>query len=143
MDQKTIVLYLHMKGMGLDVIHGDLVRTLGKEAVAYSTVTKYIQNARFAPKTEVVTPEPAEGRYNPVDEAIFAALGEYLFSSVRELSRLTCFSRSTAHRHFTQSLCVAVRYLRWVSHFVTAEPKRIWVDLALGLLRVLAGHVTH
>jgi hypothetical protein len=31
MDQKTIVLYLHMKRMELDVFHEDLVLTLGKE----------------------------------------------------------------------------------------------------------------
>jgi hypothetical protein len=35
MEQKPIVLYLRMKGMALDVIHDDLVRTLGKDAVAY------------------------------------------------------------------------------------------------------------
>jgi hypothetical protein len=40
MDQKPIVLYLRMKGMTLDTIHDDLVRTLGKDAVVYSTVTK-------------------------------------------------------------------------------------------------------
>jgi hypothetical protein len=34
MDQKPIVLYLWMKGMALDAIHDDLVRTLGKDAVA-------------------------------------------------------------------------------------------------------------
>jgi hypothetical protein len=34
-------LSLHMKGMGLDAIHENLVPTLRKEAVAYSTVTKY------------------------------------------------------------------------------------------------------
>jgi hypothetical protein len=41
MDQKPIVLYLPMKGMTLDVIYDDLVFMLGKDAVAYSTVTKY------------------------------------------------------------------------------------------------------
>jgi hypothetical protein len=34
MGQKSIVLYLRMKGMALDAIHDDLVRTLGKDAVA-------------------------------------------------------------------------------------------------------------
>jgi hypothetical protein len=36
MDQKPIVLYLRMKGVALDAIHDDLVRTLGKGAVVYS-----------------------------------------------------------------------------------------------------------
>jgi hypothetical protein len=45
MDQKPIVLYLPMKGMALDAIHDDLVRMHGKDAVAYSTVTKYARSA--------------------------------------------------------------------------------------------------
>jgi hypothetical protein len=36
-----------MKGTVLDAIHDDLVRTLGKDAVAYSTVTKYARSAQF------------------------------------------------------------------------------------------------
>jgi hypothetical protein len=52
MHQKRIVLYLHMKEIGLTVIHEDLVHTLGKEGVAYSTLGKHVRNARFARKTE-------------------------------------------------------------------------------------------
>jgi hypothetical protein len=40
MDQKAIVLYLHMGGMPLDAIHEDLMRVLGKNGVAQSIVTK-------------------------------------------------------------------------------------------------------
>jgi hypothetical protein len=48
MDQKPIFLYLWMKGMAVDAIHDDLVRTLGKDAVTYSTVTKYTRSAQFS-----------------------------------------------------------------------------------------------
>jgi hypothetical protein len=41
MGQKPIVLDLRMKGMAFDAIHDDLVCMLGKDAVVYSTVTKY------------------------------------------------------------------------------------------------------
>jgi hypothetical protein len=40
MDQKVIVLYLHMRGMLLDATHEDLMRVLGENPVAYSMVTK-------------------------------------------------------------------------------------------------------
>jgi hypothetical protein len=36
MDQKAIVLYLHVRGMWLDAIHEDLMRVLGENVVAYS-----------------------------------------------------------------------------------------------------------
>jgi hypothetical protein len=53
MDQKPIVLYLRMKGMALDAIHNDLVRTLGKDAVAFSTVTKYARSTQFSGRKEI------------------------------------------------------------------------------------------
>jgi hypothetical protein len=52
MDQKEIVLYLHMKGMSLDAIHDDVmrVRVLRENAVAYSTVTQYVHTEKFPPR---------------------------------------------------------------------------------------------
>jgi hypothetical protein len=123
MDQKPIVLYLPMKGMTLDAIHDDLIRTLGKDAVAYSTVTKYARSAQFSGRKEVTSPEAPDVERSSIDEAIFTALAEFpfpflfLFSSVRELSRRICLPRSTVHRHLTQSLRFTVQHLRWVPHF--------------------------
>jgi hypothetical protein len=57
MDQKPIVLYLRMKGMTLDAIHDDLVHTLGKDAVAYSMVTKYARSAQFSGRKESTSPK--------------------------------------------------------------------------------------
>jgi hypothetical protein len=110
MDQKSIVPYLQMKEMALDAIHDDLVRTLGKDAVVYSTVTKYARRAQFSGRKEAIPPEAPDVELSPVDEAILTALAEFpfLFSSVRELSRRICLPRSTVHqhrhRHLTQSL---------------------------------------
>jgi hypothetical protein len=58
MDQKTIVLDLGMKGMSLDAIHEDLVRTLGTDAVTYPTVTKYARSAKFSPKKDQPSSNP-------------------------------------------------------------------------------------
>jgi hypothetical protein len=127
MDQKPIVLYLRMKGMALDAIHDGFVRTLGKDVVAYSTVTKYAHSAQFSGRKEVTSPEAPDVERSTVDEAILTALAEFPFSSVRELSRRICLPRSTVHRHLTQSLLFTVRHLRWVPHFFTAEQKQIRV----------------
>jgi hypothetical protein len=50
-----------MKGIKLNVIREDLVPTLGQEAVTSFSVTKYVQDAQFAPKIETVSPDPTEG----------------------------------------------------------------------------------
>jgi hypothetical protein len=87
-----------MKGMALDAIHDDLVRTLGKDAVAYSMVTKYARSVQFSGRKEATPPEAPDVEHSPVDEAILTALAEFPFSSVRELLRRICLPRSTVHR---------------------------------------------
>jgi hypothetical protein len=114
MDQKPIVLYLRMKRMDLDAIHDDLVRTIGKGAVAYSTVTNYARRAQFSGRKEATVPEAPDGELSPVDESILMVLAEFPFPSVRELSWRVCLPRSAVHRHRrpTQSFCFTVRHLR-------------------------------
>jgi hypothetical protein len=142
MDQKPIFLYLRMKGMVLGAIHDDLVRTLGKNAVAYSRVTEYTRSAQFSGRKEATPPEAPDVERSPVDEAILTDLAEFPFpfSSVRGLSRRVCFPRSAVHwhRHLTQSL----RFTSRCDIFdgpplLTAEQKQIRVQMAIELLQVL------
>jgi hypothetical protein len=86
MDQKAIVLYLHMKGMVLDAIHHHLVETLGEKAVAYSTVTKYAHSSRFTLDKDTAQPKPMNIGLNAVDQAILTALADYPFLSGWKLS---------------------------------------------------------
>jgi hypothetical protein len=97
-----------MKGMALalNVIHDDLVCTLWKDVVAYSTVTKYTCSAQFSSRNEAIPGEVPDVECSPVDEAILTTLAEFPFpfpfrfpfSSVRELSWMIYLPRSTVHR---------------------------------------------
>jgi hypothetical protein len=127
MDQNPIVLYLRMKEMTLDAIHDIHVHTLRKDAVVYSTVTKYARSDQFSGRKEAIPPEAPDVERGLVDEAILTALAEFPcpFSSVREMSRRICLPRFTVHRapapapapHAITSLHFTVRHLRWVPHF--------------------------
>jgi hypothetical protein len=66
MDQEPIVLYFRMKGIALDAIHDDLVRTLGKDAVAYSMVTKYTRSAQLSGRKEANPPEAPDVERSPI-----------------------------------------------------------------------------
>jgi hypothetical protein len=112
MDQKAIVLSLHMSGMSLDAIHEDLMCVLGENAVASSTVPKYVRSGEFPPNNDGPPSEPITVEPGPVDQATSIALADYTFSWVRELSRVTCLPRSTVHRHLTDSLHFRIQYLR-------------------------------
>jgi hypothetical protein len=65
--------------MALNVIHDDLVHTFGKDAVAYSTVTKYACSAQFSGRQEATPPETPNVERSLVDEAILTALAEFPF----------------------------------------------------------------
>jgi hypothetical protein len=94
--------------MALNGIHDGLIRTFGKDAVTYSTVTKYARSAQFSGRKEATPPEAPDVERSPVDESILTAFAEFPvpfpFSSVRDLSRRICLPRSTVHQHLTQSL---------------------------------------
>jgi hypothetical protein len=142
MDQKAIAPYLHMRGMSLDAIHEDLVRmrVLGENAVAYSTVTKSVCSEKFPPKSDEQPSGPMTVEPDPVDQAILTVFADDPFSSVRELSRLTCLPRFTVHRHLTNSLHFRIQHLRWMPRSLNSEQKRIRVNVARELLRVLSVH---
>jgi hypothetical protein len=74
-------------------------KTLGPEAVGYSTVTMYLRMLSFGGKTEEEEISDHDQPLDEVDEAILKALADEPFSSVRRLARHTCLSRTTVHWH--------------------------------------------
>jgi uncharacterized membrane protein len=104
MDQRSIVLYLHLKGRSVHVIHGDLVATLGPKAVAYSTVRYYLREAKLSTAEVTLDPEPSSHHLDDSDRDILEALEEKPFSSVRKLARVTHIPRTTISRRLTKSL---------------------------------------
>jgi hypothetical protein len=54
MTQRPIAAYLLLKSLSASEIHEDIVPTLGLDAVSYSSVTRYLCEARFHPSK----PEP-------------------------------------------------------------------------------------
>jgi hypothetical protein len=47
MDQKSIVLSLHLKGIAAQALSDDLVATPSDEALGYRMVTKYLRKAQL------------------------------------------------------------------------------------------------
>jgi hypothetical protein len=111
MDQRTIVANLALKGISARSIHQDLVATLGGDAMASSTVPRYIHNAHCSPSSQTAAPIAVPSGLNDSDEAILSALDENPFASVRHLSRLTHIPATTVYRRLTESLGFTARHL--------------------------------
>jgi hypothetical protein len=114
MDQKSMILSLQRKGLTSQVIHDDLVATLGAEATAYNTVTKYLRAAQIIPRDSTLLSDTTSLHINESDKAILRALEEFLFSSVRQLSRATHLPITTVYRRLSSKLGFTPRLLRWV-----------------------------
>jgi hypothetical protein len=98
MDQRSICLFLALKGLSTRAVYDELTVVLGAAAIAYSTVTKYLRQRQF---TSILVDRPEEPATIGIHQAILDALEHYSFSSIRELVRLACIPTTTVHQHLT------------------------------------------
>jgi hypothetical protein len=94
MDQRSICLFLALKGLSARPVYNKLTAVLGADAVTDSAVTKYRRQRQF---TSTLVDCPGEPATIVIDQAILDALEHYPFSSIRELARLTCIPTTTVH----------------------------------------------
>jgi hypothetical protein len=137
MTQRPIVAYLLLKGMSAREVHDDIVATLGPDAVSYSSVTRYIDEAQFPPSKPEPHQADVQRDLDDSDQAILAAPEDSPLALVRQLSRLTHLPSTTVYRRLTQSLGFVARYLRWVPHALSDLQNGERVNLSRRLLRIL------
>jgi transposase len=70
MTQRPIIVYLSLKGMSADEIHYDTVAGLWPDAVSYSSVTRYLSEARFHPSKPEPHPADVQRDLDDSDQAI-------------------------------------------------------------------------
>jgi hypothetical protein len=110
--QRPIVVYLSLKWMSAREIHDDIGAILGPDAMSYSSVTRYLREARFSPSKPEPDPADVQRNLDDSDQAILAALEDRPFASVRQLSRLTHLLSTTVYCHLTQSPGFVARHFR-------------------------------
>jgi hypothetical protein len=130
-----------MKWMALDAIHDDLVRTPGKEVVAYSTVAKYVHSAQFSgrkepplPKLQIWNAVLSTRQYSRV--LLNFRFRFHLCASFRGGSSSEIHRAPAPAPHAITSLHGATFSMG--SPLLTAEQKQIPVQMAIELLQVLS-----
>jgi hypothetical protein len=104
MIQRPNVAYLSPEGMSVREIHDDIVATLGRDAVSYSSITRYLREARFPPSKPEPHPADVQRDLDDSHQAILTTLEDNPFSSVQQLSRLAHLPSTTVYHRLTQSL---------------------------------------
>jgi hypothetical protein len=130
-------MYLSLNGLNEVDIHNDLVATFKGAAKSYSTVTYSLRKPNFSsPKA----PQPSEGptpTLNESDEVILLALSEEPFTLVRQLACRAHLHPSTVYDHLADKLGFTVRYVRWVSHFLSEADKHTRAQLSFEFFETL------
>jgi ATPase subunit of ABC transporter with duplicated ATPase domains len=137
MDQRTIVAYLALKGLSARAIHEDRMATLGRDAMAYSTVARYLHDAHCSPSRQRTASVESSRAIDDSDEALLSSLDENPFASVRQLSRLIHIPPTTVYRRLTKSLGFTARHLRRVLRALSRAQKKQRVELSRQLLRTV------
>jgi hypothetical protein len=112
MYQRMIVADLALKGLSAHAIHKDLMATFWCDAIAYSTVARYLHDADCSSSNQRTASVEASRALDDSDQVILSSLDENLFASVRQLSRLTHIPPTTVYRRITNSLGFTAYHLQ-------------------------------
>jgi hypothetical protein len=104
MEQRSIVLHLNRKGLTAQIIHVDLVATLGEETIAYSTVTNYLRAVRITSRDATPFSAAPSPHIDKSDEAILRVPEELPFSSVRQSSCAIHLSKTVVYGRLSEKL---------------------------------------
>jgi hypothetical protein len=92
MDQRSICLFLVIRGLSAQAIRSEPITVLRPNAIAYSTVTKYLRQRQFP---SVPCDPSKEPRKTVFDNAILDPLEKQPFSSIPELAKLALILTTT------------------------------------------------
>jgi hypothetical protein len=141
MDQKSIVLYLGLKGMTAVEIHADLIAMRKTEAVCYGSVGRYLRSRSFTASIDPGQCEQPDPVLTKSDKELLAALEEHPFASIRQLAQVTHLTPSTVYCHLTGQLGYLVRQRRSVSHILSAADKYVRAQFSFRLLELLESQI--
>jgi hypothetical protein len=88
-SQQMTIADLALKRLSARAIHDDLTATLERDAVACSSVTRYLGEGHPLPSSQDTPEADVHRRIDDADSAVLSPLDENRFAFVREFSRLT------------------------------------------------------
>jgi hypothetical protein len=119
--------FLHMKGLSTKAkdVHTELVQVLWSDAIAYSTVTKYIRNYIILQNEPEAEDRAEDQRFSITDNPILKLLEMMPFASIRQITKMTIIPPMIVFRRFTKSLHFVVRRLCWIDHRLSILKNRL------------------
>jgi hypothetical protein len=107
MNQRLIVVFLHVKGLSAKDVHTELRQVFGSDdhLIVYSTVTKYIRNDIIL-QNELEAEDRAKDQYFSIpDKAILEAFETMPFASICQIAKMIFIPLTTVFRCLTKYSC--------------------------------------
>jgi hypothetical protein len=139
MDQRSIVVFLCLKELSVKAKDGytKFVHGLGPDAIAYSTVTKYIWNNVILQNESEAEDGAEDQGFSITDNAILEALEIMSFASIRQIAKMTIIPPTTIFCRLTKLLHFVLKRLPSVTHRVSDLQKQVRVIMSKELLKLL------
>jgi hypothetical protein len=126
LDQRSIAVFLHMKGLSVKDIHTKLVQVHGSDAIAYSTVTKYLRSDIVLQNEPGVENRAEDQGFSIRDNAILEAFEIISFASIRQIAKMTFIPPTTVFRHLMKLLHFVLKRLLSVPADSRIFKNRLW-----------------
>jgi hypothetical protein len=137
MELRSPRLYLSQKSTSTIDIHTDIEATLGPSGISHSPVTKYLREAQVTHGSEPTRTLIEDEGQRLIGEAIFVALAEKAFASVRRIASKAPIPRTTFCRHLVGQPGMTIKHLCWVPPTLSSQRKGICLQKAHEILLVL------
>jgi hypothetical protein len=136
-EQRSVMNYLHRKGMKLPTIVAELAAVYHEDAFNENRMRYWLHEMKL--HRSDLSDRPSSGRppLEDIDARILQVLEAEPWSSGRTKAEFLKIPASTVHLHLTTSLNMKSRYFTWVSHFLDNDLRAKRLDGARQLLDVL------
>ena len=138
-EQRFVVKFFYIKGLGCKKIHRKLGNTLGDSAMSLSSVKRWLdrfKNGDFSCQDLERSGRPE----NDLSESILVILAEMPFVTANFLAKRLCCSPTTIKKILTENLGYKKYIRRWVPHELTLQNKIERVQKSEALLNILLEH---
>ena len=129
-DFRSIVIYLHKKGLTPYEIQSEIDSVFGENSYSYQAITKTIRATSFTPSQNGNEKFEDKFLHQQRIQIIKKILEDFPFSSLREIAQEGHIPKTIIYRIIRTDLRYVVNHLRWIPHILTCSQKVSRINLS-------------
>ena len=136
-DYRSIVIFLHKKGIHPIEIKYQIDSVFGRNSYSYSAITHTIRNLSFFTNFNDHEKNEEKNINEERIKLIEETLIDFPFLSLKQIAMKTNIPKTTVFRILTQDLHYASKHLKWIPYELKSSQKVMRINLSNQLLKIL------